>query len=188
MVSNIARRAICARLDQRQQGRQSRPKCHAVRCSWQSRWRHVASLSWGDQPCRPEMTRVTARKHETTESSSHNFPPPVWNQFNNRSVVSCRGPAHGWPASTTSIHVDRSAGEERAYGYTILKCEPSFPTPTNGSCLENAHGSIILSGSNGAGQIADTGQDGGHASRQRRRAPADPRALDHAARRAAPPS
>src|SRR5262245_23822962 len=163
MVSSIARRTMCARLHQRQQGRQSRPKGHAVRCSYQSRWRHVASLSWGAQLCPPEMTRTTERSHHTRESPSHNFPAAVWNQFNNRAVVSCRGPAHGWPASTTSIHPElpyRGAGEERAYGYTILKREPCFQTPTNGSCLENAHGSIILSGSNGAGQIADPGPDG----------------------------
>src|SRR5262249_59074903 len=52
--------------------------------------------------------------------------------------------------------------------------------------LETPDGSIIFNGSQGIGKTSYPGQDDGHASRQRRGAQASSRAMDHAARRAAP--
>src|SRR5262249_6842889 len=132
--------------------------------------------------------------HRGTWRRCRAFFLPGWNKFNNPSVDPCRPRTmHECAASVSCARANSAYSRvgELGRGLHGPKDENPEASPppecrcvqlANGARLETPDGSTILNGSQGVGKTSCPHQDDGHASRQRRGAQTDSRAMDHAAR------
>src|SRR5215471_10414938 len=133
--------------------------------------------------------QVDTAMHRGTWRRCRAFFLAGWNKFNNPSVDSCRPRTmHECAASASCAEASSAYSRDGELGLGLhgpKDGNPKAPPPhecrcvqlANGARLETPDGSTILNGSQGVGKTSCPRQDDGHASRQRRGAQTDNRAM-----------